>query len=47
VVPRLTRTPGAVDHLGPRRGQHNDEVYGRELGMDEETLAALREQDVI
>ncbi len=47
VVPRLTRTPGAVEHLGPRHGQHNEAVYESELGLDEETLDDLRNQGVI
>jgi crotonobetainyl-CoA:carnitine CoA-transferase CaiB-like acyl-CoA transferase len=47
VVPRLTRTPGSVERLGPRRGQHNDAVYGDELGLEMAILADLREQGVI
>jgi crotonobetainyl-CoA:carnitine CoA-transferase CaiB-like acyl-CoA transferase len=47
VVPKLSRTPGAVEGLGPRQGQHNEAVYGGELGLDAETLDDLREQGVI
>jgi crotonobetainyl-CoA:carnitine CoA-transferase CaiB-like acyl-CoA transferase len=47
VVPKLSRTPGAVEELGPRQGQHNEAVYGRELGLDREVLDDLREQGVI
>lgn len=47
VVPKLTRTPGAIEHLGPRHGQHNEAVFGAELGLDGETLDDLRKGGVI
>ncbi|AXG11379.1 CaiB/BaiF CoA transferase family protein [Haloplanus rubicundus] len=46
-VPRLTRTPGTVDHAGPGHGQHNDEVFRSELGLDETEYDRLREEGVI
>ncbi|MFB6143215.1 MAG: CaiB/BaiF CoA transferase family protein [Halorientalis sp.] len=46
-LPKFSRTPGRVAHLGPRHGQHNHEVYAEELGLDESTLAELREKDVV
>jgi len=46
-VPRLTRTPGTVDHAGPGHGQHNDEVFLSELGLDEAEYDRLREEGVI
>jgi crotonobetainyl-CoA:carnitine CoA-transferase CaiB-like acyl-CoA transferase len=46
-VPRLTRTPGAVDHAGPGHGEHNDEVYLSEVGLDESEYDRLREEGVI
>jgi succinyl-CoA---D-citramalate CoA-transferase len=47
VVPRLNRTPGKVRRTGPRLGEHNDEVYGEMLGLDEKERDGLRERGVI
>lgn len=46
-LPKFSRTPGSVDHLGPRHGEHNYEVYVDDLGLDEETFAELQEEGVI
>lgn len=46
-VPRLSATPGAVEHLGPAVGAHNDDVYRELLGLDETAMAALATQGVI
>jgi crotonobetainyl-CoA:carnitine CoA-transferase CaiB-like acyl-CoA transferase len=38
VVPRLSRTPGAIRRPAPRLGEHNGEIYD-ELGLDAQSLA--------
>ena len=47
VVPRFSESPGSVDHLGPQIGEHNEEVYGEELGYPPERLEELREEEII
>ena len=46
-VPKFSRTPGAVRHLGPELGEHNDEIYAGELGYSAERLQALRDAGII
>ena len=47
LVPKFSRTPGAVEFLGPRHGEHNREVYGGELGLSDAELAELETEEVI
>ena len=47
VVPRMMGTPGSVRWLGPRLGEHTDEVLGELLKIGPERLCALREQGII
>lgn len=47
IVPRLTDTPGRVPHRAPSLGEHNDEVFGRILGLTGEEIAGLRARAVI
>jgi succinyl-CoA:(S)-malate CoA-transferase subunit A/succinyl-CoA:(S)-malate CoA-transferase subunit B len=47
VVPRLTETPGRVDHLGPAFAAHNREIYGGLLGLKDAELKALAKEGVI
>ncbi len=46
VTPKLSATPGQTRWLGPRLGEHTDEVLSS-LGYDESQIAALREDGVI
>ena len=47
VVPKLSATPGRVDHLGPRLGEANDRVYGALLGLDKAEIRRLKDGGVI
>jgi crotonobetainyl-CoA:carnitine CoA-transferase CaiB-like acyl-CoA transferase len=47
VVPKLSTTPGGIDHLGPGLGEHNEQVYAEELGLTAEELAALEDEEVV
>ena len=47
VSPKLSLTPGSVHSAAPTLGQHNDQIFGELLGMDEASIAALRDSDVI
>ncbi len=47
VMPRLCRTPGRINHLGPRLGQHTDEVLMVHLGLSQEEVDELRKKRVV
>jgi crotonobetainyl-CoA:carnitine CoA-transferase CaiB-like acyl-CoA transferase len=47
VYPRLSATPGRIARGAPMLGEHNDEIYGRLLGLTPEQRAALRTDGVI
>ncbi len=47
VVPKLSRTPGSVRAVGPRLGEHTDEVLRAVAGLTDEELQALRAARVI
>jgi crotonobetainyl-CoA:carnitine CoA-transferase CaiB-like acyl-CoA transferase len=46
VTIKMSKTPGRVGPV-PTPGQHTDEVLGRLLGYDSDTLGELRESGVI
>lgn len=47
VVPKFSKTPGAVTHAGPRLGEHNHEILCRWLGLDDAALQRLAEEGVV
>jgi formyl-CoA transferase len=46
VVPKLSATPGRTRWIGPRLGEHTEEVLAS-LGIDINALEALRARGVV
>ena len=46
VIPKLSRTPGAIRTPAPRLGEHTDEVLG-EIGYSDAEISRLREAHVV
>jgi formyl-CoA transferase len=46
VVPKLADTPGDIGEIGPKLGQHSDEILGR-LGYSAAEIAGLRARKVV
>ncbi len=46
MVPKLSETPGGTRWIGPRLGEHTDQVLG-EVGYDAGQIAALRARGVV
>lgn len=45
--PFMSETPAEIRHAGPRKGQHNEEIFSGELGLSADDLAALKDKGVI
>lgn len=46
-IPQLSETPGQIKHLGPKLGEHTDEVLKDLLNLDDQQIAELRNNRVI
>lgn len=46
IMPKFSDTPGTVNWVGPKLGEHNDEIYER-IGLDPSELQSLKEKGVI
>ena len=47
VIPKLSKTPGRVKHVGPPLGDGIDAVYGGLLGLAADEITALKAKGVI
>ncbi len=47
VVPFLSGTPGRIEALGPKLGEHTEEILSELLGMGKDEIARLKESAVI
>jgi crotonobetainyl-CoA:carnitine CoA-transferase CaiB-like acyl-CoA transferase len=47
VVPRLSATPGRIDHAGGALGSDNDVFFSEELGLSGPDIAGLRARGAI
>lgn len=45
--PFLSETPAKIRHAGARKGQHNDDILGGELGLTADEIAKLRDEGVV
>ncbi|MCP5039370.1 MAG: CoA transferase [Rhodobacteraceae bacterium] len=46
-LPRLSASPGQLNHLGPDLGDANVDIYGRMLGLSKVEMSALKADGVI
>ena len=47
IIPKLKNFPGSIKFLGPELGEYNQEIYGEFLGLSEEEIKNLEENEVI
>ena len=47
IIPKFSDTPGAVEHAGPKLGEHIEQVLGDWLGYDAEDIAELAAKGII
>lgn len=47
VFPKLSSTPGKINHLGPSLGESNQYIYGTELGLSQDEIEELVKAEII
>lgn len=47
VVPRMSRSPGAVHSVGPEAGEHSQQVLRDVLGLSDQEIAALTREGIV
>lgn len=47
VVPKLSETPGGIDHPGPALGEHTRKILRSRTGLDDETMEDLAARGII
>lgn len=47
IVPKFSKTPGAIRRRAPELGEHNEEILCGDLGLSKEEINKLKEQGVI
>jgi formyl-CoA transferase len=47
IVPKFSKTPGAIRHRAPELGEHNEEILCGVLGLSKEEMNKLKKQGVI
>lgn len=47
IVPKFSETPGEIKWIGPKLGEHNQEIYNELIGLTETQLEELKKKGVI
>jgi formyl-CoA transferase len=47
VVPKMSETPGGTDWLGPKLGEHNEEILCGLLGISPERIEDLKKKGLV
>ncbi|KYZ75662.1 CoA-transferase [Anaerosporomusa subterranea] len=47
ITPVFSETPGEIKWVGPRLGEHNQQVYSELLGLDDAQLQELKSKEII
>src|SRR5690606_35473392 len=47
IVPKLSETPGDIGEIGPKLGEHNEEIYKNYLQLTDEEIENLNKEGII